>query len=156
MGSQQVIGSITVRDSVFTDCGTAIYVPTPWSVGDPLGLRARDTIIDNVRFSNNSADVSMAFSLEEGANIAVANRVFVTKYNGIAGDDFRVYAVEQSADFIMPQTTRTDSFHGIIGSSAAGLTNAQNRQQFGASVFDAITPSNATTRPLIGGMVAPM
>src|SRR5262249_49773319 len=63
-------------------------------------------------------------------NLIVSDQVFVTNYNGVAGDNFQVYYAEQAADFILPQTNGT----ALIGSPEAGLTNAQNWLKYGIAL----------------------
>jgi hypothetical protein len=85
------------------------------------------------------------------ANLIVSDQVFVTNYNGISGDDFQVYYNQQQANYIIPLTVGTS----LVGSPLAGLTNAQNWQQYGIAVAGAVAPSTATTMPGILGLVQP-
>jgi hypothetical protein len=93
----------------------------------------------------------------ETANFVVQDNVFVYGFNGVVGDDFRLYYPEQAANHIVPQTTYNSNGDIVsLGSPVAGLTNAETLAQFGIAFGGAIAPADFTIRPGIIGLVAPM
>ncbi len=89
-------------------------------------------------------------------NLTQLDRVFVYDFNGVAGDDFRLYYAEQAATAILPQTiTRSDGLVQVLGAPVAGLTNQQAWTQYGIATAGEIAPASVTTRPELGGLVGP-
>jgi hypothetical protein len=86
-------------------------------------------------------------------NFIVQDAVYVTNYNGIAGDNFQVFYMQQAAGFIVPQSTSDN--YTTIGSPEAGLTNAQTWAKYGIAIAGAVAPSTATTMSGIVGLVQP-
>ena len=91
-------------------------------------------------------------------NLIAPNPVVVYDFNGVAGDNFRLYFTQQAANFVLPQTV-VDPDTGItrlLGSPVAGLTNAQNWAQYGIAFAGEIAPPTATTRDHVLGLVVPI
>ena len=63
------------------------------------------------------------------------DEILVYDYNGVSGDDFQVFYLEQAPDFIVPQ-----SANRFIGSPEAGLTNQQNWDTYGIAISGAVAP----------------
>jgi hypothetical protein len=116
----------------------------------------KETVIQNVRFGTvdgpvGSAEqfaIAMDYTLHGGsANLVKRDAVFVHGFNGVAGDDFRVFYAEQDPDFVVPRSTGN-----LAGSPAAGLTNAQNWATYGLAIAGEVA-TGATSRPGIAGLV---
>lgn len=127
---------------------------------------ARELHIDGLRFTNPVA-IQMEFDPENyhgGRDYTQLDQVFVTNLNGVSGDNFQVYYLQQAPDYIMPQTIYygpDDNNDGVPdwymdkGCPEVGLTNAQAWQQYGIAIAGAVSPTNVT-RPEIMGFVRAM
>src|SRR5262249_44950556 len=73
------------------------------------------------------------------------DQVFVTNYNGQAGNNFQTFYAEQAPTYVVPQ-----SVLGLTAAPVAGLTNTQLFSQYGLAIAGAIAPCQ-TTMPLIQG-----
>jgi hypothetical protein len=126
----------------------------------------RTTVINNVRFGSvNVADgtynFAKSFICMDGRPTAAAtdfvtgDKVLVYQYNGVAGDDFRLYYQQQAANAVIPSTTYFPDGTTVLslGSPAAGLTNARAWQQYGIAFAGAVAPLNSTTRSDVFGLV---
>ena len=82
------------------------------------------------------------------------DEVFVESFNGVMGDNFQVYYLEQAPSYIMPQTRQTAAADGVViqGSPEAGLTNQENWTKHGVAIAGGVAPTN-TTRAGIQGFV---
>jgi hypothetical protein len=138
-----------------------IAIKTMYFNGGVAGIDPRVINLDNIVFAAPSVpvkgriwkniDMVRVGGGDKGVDVIESDEVFVTSYNGVAGDDFRVYYYEQHPDYIVPQTT----VGGLRGSPRAGLTNQENMDQFGIAIAGAVAPS-LETRPGINGFVAAM
>ncbi len=94
------------------------------------------------------SDIYPELNLHGDSNVIVSNRIIVTDYNRVRGDNFEVFQHEQAPDFIVP---RTGSVDGLVGSPSAGLTNQQAMARFGIAISGAIAPCTET-RPTDQGI----
>jgi len=128
-------------------------------------LPPREVIVRNVRF----AAVGMADRSDYGrqANIRMdgtvfahsttltqSDRLFVYGYNGVAGDNFRVYYLEQAANIILQQSLmRWDGSVMLVqGSPEAGLTNQENWEKYHIALAGEVAPADAVAREGIIGL----
>ena len=119
----------------------------------------RETVIDNVMFgpvdvvghpaSGPQQTIAMNYLFRTKAQVIAPDDVTVFDYNGIPGNDFEVFYLEQAPDFIVPQTS-DDGF--TVGSPEAGLTNQENWDTYGIAIAGRLAPcADATTRPEVLG-----
>ncbi|MCI0464832.1 MAG: hypothetical protein L0Z62_48545 [Gemmataceae bacterium] len=170
-GSLNTPGVFRIENSYFRNYIGNIGVSTLATPGSRAQTLARQTVIDNVRFdpypgAPDFQTISLDYnSTLAGSNFIQKDEVLVYNYNGVSGDNFQVYYVEQRADFIVPQTTYygpDDNNDGIpdlvdsLGSPEAGLTNQQNWDRYQIAIAGAVAPADATTRDGIGGLVKPL
>jgi hypothetical protein len=158
-----------VKDSFFSTT-RGIQSETTWSVGSPEVLVPRHIEIENSRFQDNPGNpgYNPFYPNDIGKNIHYAiaptndltktfdhlnyiqsTKFVVRHFNGIAGDNFQVFAREQAPSVIVPQTN-----HLHIGVPQAGLTNAQAWSIYGKAINGEVAPC-ATTRINIHGFVCP-
>ncbi len=157
-----------VKDSFFSTT-RGIHSEATWSVGDASALVPRRIEIENSRFQDNPGnpgynpyypndigknihyaiaptnDLSSTYAHQ---NLVQLTTFIVRNFNGVAGDNFRVFAREQAPNVIVPQTGQH------IGVPEAGLTNAQVWLKYGKAISGAVTPCLAT-RVTIHGFVCP-
>jgi hypothetical protein len=74
--------------------------------------------------------------------------IYILNYQG-TGRNYRVYYLQQAADYVVPQTDPTT---GVIGSPVAGLTNAELLARYGKAVGGAVAPASAVVLPEVGGL----
>jgi hypothetical protein len=125
--------------------------------GGGVGLPPRRVELHRVLFGDvpgetgpvPQADISPEYDLDYGPNInaIVSNRIIVTDYNRVTGQNFEVFQEEQAPTFRVPQT---GSIAGLVGAPVAGLTNQQAWAQFRIAVSGAVAPC-ADRRPRIDG-----
>jgi hypothetical protein len=128
--------------------------------GDPENIAPRKVYLDNIVFATPTVpslgrvwkNIEMYFGNGGALNLIQKNELYVTNYNGVAGDNFRVYYYEQAADFVIPQTIPGR----LVGSPEAGLTNRQNMDKYGIAISGSIAPASAVQRAGIHGLVSPM
>ena len=90
-------------------------------------------------------------------NLIQNDSVFVYDYNGVAGDDFKVYFAEQMPSAILQQTIYwPDGTVHVLGSPVAGLTNQQAWDTYGIALGGELAPITATRRQGIDGLVNPI
>jgi hypothetical protein len=78
-------------------------------------------------------------------NIIASDQLFVYDYNGVAGDDFQVYYLDQSPSYVMPQSTyNSDGTPRLDASPQAGLTNQQLWALNGTALAGAVAPTSTT------------
>ncbi len=150
-------GTLTIEDSYLRNY-INIGINTRQKEGSP-----RLTTIRNVRFDSvNMApitrlgpqrSISMRYEFRLDTNAIGPDQVLVHDYNGIPGNDFQLFYLEQAPDFMVPQTTNNGR---SVGSPVAGLTNLENWNTYGIAIAGEIAPClNQTTFPEILGFVCP-
>ena len=76
-------------------------------------------------------------------------RVFVTDWQGLAGDDFQAYYYEQVGSYVPP----TSNDPGRLGNPYPGLSNQQLWDQHGIAWAGSVAPEGAHARSGITGLV---
>jgi hypothetical protein len=163
-GSPNAGGTVTIKNSYFQNViNVAIQTASGGgSNGLSNTLLSRSTLLVNDVFAQipnyqggkTQLNIDMEFmTIQNQANLVVSDTVYVTSYNGVSGDNFQVYYNEQTAGFVMPQTSANGTT--LVGSPEAGLTNAQNWVKYGIAIAGSVAPSTAATRNGIGGLVKP-
>jgi len=153
-GSQP--GTLLIEDSLLRNHNN-VLISTMYAVtGGGPALPPRQTIIRNVTFKTVSGPVgdapqhaiAMRFR-PRGNNLNLIQRdeVSVENYNGVAGDTFRVYYLEQAPAFVIP-----NNLGRVTRSPVAGLTNQESWKGFGIAIGGAVAPCSQT-RPEIQGFV---
>ena len=146
-------GNTLIEDSYLRNYQHNIRNKPHFSVNGSAGHPPKSTTLRNVRFDtwpgSDTINIDMGFSLSTNHNYIQKDELFVEDYNGVQGDDFQVYYVQQAPDYIVPQT---GSLSGLIGSPDAGLTNQQNWNTHGIAIAGAVSPTTAT-RAGINGFV---
>ena len=149
-------GITRIEDSVLRN-NTNVLMTLPYGVtGGGVNLPPRRVELHRVLFGDVPADtpfpqvdIRPEYKLDYGPNInaIVSNRIIVTDYNRVTGQNFEVFWEQQAPDFTVPQT---GSFFGLVGAPVGGLSNQQAWAQFGIAVSGAVTPCR-DTRPRIVG-----
>jgi G8 domain len=151
-GSQT--GEILIENSAFRNAQN-ISVTTPFGVtGGGTRLPPRRVLIRNVVFDTVNGNVGAQHAigmlydtLQSNRNYVVSDQVVVQDYDGVPGQNFRVYYNEQRPTAIVPQTQGSN-----IGAPVAGLTNAQTWAIYGLAIAGEVAPCLGT-RPEIKGIV---
>jgi hypothetical protein len=87
-------------------------------------------------------------------NLIQTDQLFVYDYNGVVGDNFQVYFMDQSSTFVVPQSTfNSDGTPRLDASPQAGLTNQQLWALNGTAIGGAIAPTTATQMAGVVGLV---
>lgn len=143
---------------------------------NPLRATERHVVIRNVRFgslSPNGINISSYFE-GAGANLTAIDEILVIAFNGVPGDDFRLYyrkpvsdfslGVEiitwpepdpQAAEYVMPSSAFDENGNPVIlGSPEPGLTNQQLWDKYKIATGGAIMPADAAVRPGLLGCKA--
>jgi len=150
---------IVIRDSYLRNQFNVGISPMYGVTGGDGLLPPRLTQVNNVRFDTLPANVTlpegpqwvpchlcMSFNVDpRNANIIKEDKVFVTDYNGVTGDNFQLFYQEQAPTYVVPQ-----SADGLTGAPVAGLTNAQLWAQYHLAIAGSVAPCS-TTRPLVQG-----
>ncbi len=161
-------GTQVVRDSYFA-CYYGVWDVVRWGAIRPLGSTPREVDVINVRFGDMGGRAPGSDGMPNPGNIIMDGRpngtetnyigldvLRVYSYNGVAGDNFQAYYMQQTADAILPPTVMQGDYYVRLGSPETGLTNAENWATYGIAFAGAIAPSTATTRDAIDGLVNPI
>lgn len=166
-GASNTPDSLTIEDSYFRNYSKNISIHNLGTPGSRAFTPQRTTTLRNIRFdpypgAPTFSTIEMAFlHWNSGANYIQNDQVFVYDYNGVSGDNFQLYYLEQAPDYIVPQTTyygpdnNSDGHPDWVdnlGSPEAGLTNSQNWATYGIAIAGAISPTT-NTRANIKGFV---
>jgi hypothetical protein len=142
-----VPGIIRIEEAVLRN-HTNVRMTMPYGVtGGGAMLPPRRVELHRVLFGGVPADTGPVpqvdirpdYELDYGPNLnaIVSNRIIVTDYNRVTGQNFEVFQEEQAPTFIVPQT---GSIAGLVGAPVGGLTNQQAWSQFGIAVSGAVAP----------------
>jgi hypothetical protein len=160
-------GTQTVENSYFRNAMN-VGMETMWfNGGSSDWIKPRVTIINNVKFAAPVGLPLRAIVLNTWddqaeldnkiMNLVQKDEVYVYNYNQVPGDNFRVYYLEQAADYVLPQSRYwPDGSKRVSGSPVAGLTNQEAWAAYGIALAGAVAPSTARTRDGITGLVNPM
>jgi hypothetical protein len=156
--------TFTVTNTVFRN-QLDVAISTPWTVGysadslKALTLVFRDDIFDLSVLAGATAfdwgyPAASELTSGETLGLTVPEKVYVYNYNRVAGDNFELFATQQAANFVVPQSIMNDDgTHKVLGAPVAGLTNQEAWAQYGIAIFGGVAPSTATTRTGINGLV---
>jgi G8 domain/Right handed beta helix region/Peptidase inhibitor family I36 len=106
--------------------------------------------------------IGMGYSGIDGRthNFVLSDILEVYDYNGVPGDDFRVYYTQQDPNYgPVPQTSPLNPdgvTHRWIGVPVDGLTNAQAWSMYGKAIAGEIAPCNTTRPEVVGGFACPL
>ena len=122
-------GAVTIQDS-FLRNEVNLYFLTPAGpgTGGASSVRQRDTYVRDVRFgdplSPTSTNIYMEYMVDTQTNNIQIDRVWVYDYNGVVGNNLRVYYYQQAANAVVPYGD-PNAGADFYGAPEAGLTNAQ-------------------------------
>ena len=139
-----IVESTTLRNAA------DIVIRTQYGVtGGGSALPPRQTILRNVRFGTLNPPtlgrkqyVVMEFAPNgTNANPFISDEVIVTDYNGVRGDDFRVFYAEQAPAFVIPATA---------AQSSEPLTNADSWTRYHRAIGGAVSPCADRRQGIVG------
>jgi hypothetical protein len=122
--------------------------------GDIANYPPLNVTIDSTNFTGSKTAIDMLWATAGMRNFIVPETIAVADFNGVVGDDFRVYYIQQAASFVLPQSTYRNGAIFDFGSPVASLTNALAWNKYGIAVAGAMAPSTAHTRNGIVGLIA--
>jgi PKD repeat protein len=154
--AQTMSGELKIAKSFFA-CYTGIAIKTDRLASAQSAPRS--ILIDNVRFANVNYTIpgvaqqfiAMVYTptrdMTAGANLLESDQVQVANFNGVSGDNFNVYYLQQAPNFVIPTT---DSTQGVLGSPVANLTNQQAWAQYGIAIAGGLAPTTKTRAGILG------
>ena len=123
-------------------------------------ITPRVVSIRNVKFDTRNvptvngrapATISMEASTADTRNVVQSDQVYVSNYNGVVGDSFQVYYLEQAATYVLPATiTNSDGTSQLTGAPVAGLTNQQAWQRYNVAFAGAVAPTAIRRAGIVG------
>jgi hypothetical protein len=123
----------------------------------PDALPPRKVVLDRVKFLEPPPGAAQYFAIAANFHtmpvrtLIQRDEIIVTAYNGVAGDDFRVFYTEQAPEFVVPASVPIENgWFSVKGAPSPGLTNAQAWAAHKIAIAGAVAPC-ATTRPGIKG-----
>lgn len=151
--------TLTIENSYLRN-QTDIAIPNLWiSGGSSEGLLPRKIIIRNVKFDTRwltwSTSDPIAIRMDYGSNpvrnLMQTDEIYAYDYNQVAGDNFRLYYIEQAPTYVVPQTIyNPDGSVRLNGAPVAGLTNQQTWDQYGIAIGGAVSPcQDKTSHPKV-------
>lgn len=155
-------GSGEVSNSYFDNAPYNIALPYHFAEGAKLiGTLTEPTpyIVRNVTFGDRAK-----FNIREPWGYAYPDRsytyprdVLVYNYNGVQGDDFLIYAPEQSPEFVMPYSGMGNSIAKDRKlSPVKDATNGQLWDEYRIAPKGRLLPDDAVARPKISGLTTPI
>lgn len=123
----------------------ALYPGKSLEIVDTLFRRVNTTAM--LEPPDEQYDIVMQYASERlipSRDLLSPDVVTVRNFNRTAGDDFRVYYLQQRADFVPPAASEG------LGSPAPGLTNQQLWNQFGVALAGSIAPCQTTRAGIVG------
>jgi hypothetical protein len=128
-------------------------------------LRPRHYVLRNVKMATTeeidrfqpTANITVGYSADPVRAVTLLDDIRVENYQGVPGDSFRVYRVQQAPDYIVPQSMfNGDGTRSLIGAPVAGLTNQQTWDRFQVAVGGAVAPCAITRPDVDGGFTCPL
>src|SRR5207248_9170248 len=78
-------------------------------------------------------------------NLVQLDELFVYDYNGVVGDNFQTYYLEQAGSYVLPQSTyNSDGTKRLTASPQPGLTNEQAWALYHVAFAGAVAPTSST------------
>lgn len=168
-------GDQTIQDSYLRNNQNIQIITMFTSSCNSLDLKARKTIIKNVKFAapanKTLQSIVFGYSTAEVRNLTQVDQVLVYDYNQMANQNFQAYYKEQAPDYIVPKKIISAQYGSgcvsVNGSPESGLTNTQNWAKYhydgtlktvstdaGLAIAGAVAPcTDATTHPeVINGL----
>lgn len=149
IGAADAERSIVFRNSTFHNLTDILVMARGGSIASSSVPDQRVECINCVH--TNTTGIHYDKGYTGVGNLRNKWRLRVTNYQNVQGDNFEVYASQQAASFVMPQSDGGD----IFGSVDLNKTNQENHDQHGYSTYGEILPGNASTRPRISDYVVP-
>jgi hypothetical protein len=163
--------TLLIEDSHIQCQLTCLQMKTPSTPGSASDsgdniTTLRNCVLEQFGANGSFLEISMEYSVAAAStNLRVTDALFVEDYQGVPGDDFRVYYAEQDGEFEMPITGGNID----TGCPEAGLTNAEAYVAYnqdgtakvggslsdptGCAIAGAVAPDDATTRAGIDGLI---
>jgi hypothetical protein len=159
--------TFTIQDSYLRNYFNIVVGPRWFATGDLNQVGSRTVVISNVRFDSLNLPsnpigpqyniVRTLASDGDRVNWIALDQIIVYNYNGVTGDNFKVYYAEQLPSSVLVQSSYlSDGELHQLGSPVAGLTNQQNWDLYGIALAGELAPATATTRQGIDGLVNPI
>lgn len=145
---------VTQLEGCYFDCPTGVVWNIGWRVSGGDGVKPKSAWINNCRFAAGTQAIRPQWLSGDAGNknVVQSNQIWVYNYQGVQGDNFRVYFAEQVANFVLPKTGMAG---GFVGAPVAGLTNQQNWTRYRVAACGEVAPANAVaSRPEIAGLIA--
>jgi len=148
----------TIQKSVLKNY-TNLRIETRRNLGSPRRTVVCDTSFETVNVDLNGQraqpfDILRAYNFSNDRNLVSPDSVDIYNYNSSPAADFAVFSAEQDPNFIVPKSSDNGR---QIGSPVDGLTNQQNRAQYGIAVADELAPCFTTTEyPKVAGFTCPL
>ena len=141
-GQPTIIRNSYLRNQINIHVPTAYYNPSHEDAERGKALEVRNVQFAGIgvgalRGASRELDIYMRYQERYQRGIMGPDIVNVYDYNGIRGNDFRVYYYEQRPDFV---PSATDDAIEFVGSPEAGLTNGQLWEKYGVAVAGAVLP----------------
>lgn len=164
--------SVFSGEQLFENCSVlasaGFNLSPPWTSGYAAdGIKPKKVTIRNCTFGPPAVGgpfvaIARNFPLLKTLggrtqNLVSLDEVIVENFQGIRGDDFRVYYdPEQLPDYVVPATIPNVTYGGnkVVGSPEPGLTNAQAWAKYGVAVAGEIAPCTRR-RPNVKGLTCP-
>jgi hypothetical protein len=155
-------GTQTIEDSLISASAGINFSP-PWTNGPRAdGLDPRKFVIKNCRFKSPIkgevftaiAKLFPALATLGGRtqNLVVTDTCMVEDWQGVKGDNFQLFYVEQAGTFVPPATIPNKVYPGpkVVASPEAGLSNTALWAKYKIAVGGQVAPCS-TTRPNVKG-----
>jgi hypothetical protein len=144
-------GTFTIKNSYFRNL-VDVSMQTLGSPGSGAPLPGRTTVLSNDIFApvpgqSQFTTIQMDYEPIGANNFVALDQLLVYNYNGVAGNNFQVYYLQQAPTFILPQS---DSASRNVGAPVAGITNAQAWAQYGIALAGAVAPTTNTMQNIVG------
>ena len=145
--------SSTVKNSYFHNRQGDIVV---YHKGN--GLNQSETLIENPKFGDSSNNI--IFRVNDtflNRTYLIPKDVIVKSYNGVAGDDFQLWAREQAPDYIMPVATPQSTITMDKSRRLSPILNKTNQELWNSlriTMLGKLIPADAQSRTGIVGYVS--
>ena len=131
-----------------------IVISVPWTVagGQFLTDTSRRFIFEKITFANlpninGGFNFSYRYETSNKVNLITNMEVYVVDFNKQLGYSFKLYADQQDPNFVIPMTGSTSNSTAknyFVGSPESGLTNQQNKDKYGISVYGELMPNKTS------------
>ena len=130
--------------------GQCVALQTLANPGSAVSAGRKRTRIVGTILESPGNKIGMWHTIHAGrTNLLAGDVVEVENFQGVDGDNFRVYYAQQKADYVIVQPPAGYPLPAGI----AGLTNQQAWDQYSRAIAGAVAPAGAVTMSGIGGLV---